>query len=120
LVKGARANGRGFLAGLTLGLLLAVCAAVVLALIFPPDRLFPPRMDPGADASPAAPAAPARTRPLESDRPDSLLPPPALSPLVPDIPPFAPVPAELPRSSPPQAPEVFDGGEAGSPSLFPQ
>jgi len=119
LATGAGAKGRGFLAGLILGLLLAAGVALALAFLFPPARFFPPRIEPGADATPTAPVAPADASSTVSGRFGSLLPPPALSPLVPNTR-TAPMPATLPDLAPPAAPDVFDGGEAGSPSLFPQ
>ena len=117
LATGARAKGRGFLAGLVLGLALAACVASVLAFVFPPARFFAPRIDPGADLTPPAPTAPAAA-PAPA-RSGGLLPPPALTPLVPGTS-AAELPADLPDLAPPVAPDVFDGGDAGSPSLFPQ
>jgi hypothetical protein len=119
LATRARGNGRGFFTGLILGLLVAACVAVALAFLFPPARFFPPRVDPGADVTPSAPAAPSDVTPPASTRAGTLLPPPALTPLVPKTPAGA-MPADLPGLAPPAAPDVFDGGEAGSPSLFPQ
>jgi hypothetical protein len=117
LTTGARAKGRGFLAGLLLGLSVAALVTLVLAFVFPPARFFPPRIEAGADLTPPAPTAPAAA-PAPA-RAGSLLPPPALTPLVPNAPTVA-MPAALPGLAPPAAPDVFDGGEAGSPSLFPQ
>ena len=119
LATGSRRRGRGFFPGLIAGILLAACVAAALAILFPPARFFPPRIEPGADVMPAAPAAPSDAAAAVSARSETLLPPPALTPLV-ATPPPADMPAELPGLAPPSAPDVFDGGEAGSPSLFPQ
>ncbi len=102
----------GFLTGLAVGL--AVCFA--LAAVFPARIYYPPSVEGGIDAAPITP-----------DAPGSLVPPrfgEAGDPSVGGLSGASPVPAARPEVSlsqfpKPAAPDVFEGGDAGSPSLYP-
>lgn len=101
----------GFLTGLAVGL--AVCLA--LAILFPPKIYYPPEVE-GVDRAPTAPGEPgAPAAPDLGDAGDPSV--GGLTRAAPER--AAPPEAALSQFPKPAAPDVFEGGPAGSPSLFP-
>ncbi|WP_424931710.1 hypothetical protein [Amaricoccus macauensis] len=112
------AGHTGFWRGVAAGIAASVVVLLVLAIIFPPTVYEPPSLAPEADQPPdaitspdaaaATPAEPGRVGPLVVEAP---------APLLSEVPP-GDTPPGLEILDLPAAPDVFDGGEAGSPSLF--
>ena len=112
------AGTKGFWRGVAAGIAASIVVLLALAMLFPPTIYAPPSLGPEADQPPAEisspdpsaslPAEPQRTGPLVIEAP---------APLVTGLPPRD-TPPGLEMLNLPAAPDVFDGGEAGSPSLF--
>ncbi len=102
----------GFLTGLAVGL----AACVALAAVFPARIYYPPSVEGGIDTAPTSPDAPGASEPPRFGA--------AGDPSVGGLSAAAPTPAARPEISlsqfpRPAAPDVFEGGDAGSPSLYP-
>jgi hypothetical protein len=99
------------------GLLLAAAAAIGLTIAYPPTVFERPALTPGIELAPSAPEQPADVAvPQVQARDDWLLVPRAGAPLIAGKP-QAETPPGLEGIAPVPAPDVFDGGAAGSPSL---
>jgi hypothetical protein len=111
-------SGRGgFWRGVAVGVAISVAIAAGLTLVFPPVTYAPPNLAPSALVPPDAPAHPA-TAPAAPPPPKYVgLLVPAPAPLLAELP-ATDLPPGLAALARPPAPDVFDGGAAGSPSLF--
>jgi hypothetical protein len=108
----------GFWRGLAVGVVLCLLAFGALVVLYPPTVYPPPSLAPEAALPPAdiglpgdvtlPPAAPLRARPLLVEAP---------APLISTLP-QRDTPPGFDALRLPAAPDVFDGGPAGSPSLF--
>ena len=117
LTRVARRRTKGYWRGVATGLLLAAAAAIGLTIAFPPTIFMQPVLTPGIEVAPAAPEAPAgEAVPALEARDDWLLVPRADAPLISGRP-QAETPPGLQGLAPVAAPDFFDGGAAGSPSL---
>lgn len=112
------AGSTGFWRGVATGAALCAALFVAAAILFPPLVYAPPVLEPETSVAPdeigtpaegaRAPAAPPRAGPLVFEAP---------SPIISALPPRDTPPGlEILRL--PAAPDIFDGGAAGSPSLF--
>lgn len=112
-----RRAGGGFWQGAVAGAVVSAVIAAGLIYAFPPLKTLPPEIPPGSVEPPAVLTSPAPVagRPAPAAVQGLLVEAPA--PLV-TTGPARDVPPGLDALLRPPAPDVFDGGAAGSPSLF--
>jgi hypothetical protein len=114
-----RESGKtGFWRGVAAGMAVCLLIFAILVMLFPPAVYAPPSLAPGAALPPDEIGVPDRTAlpPAAPPRAGSLLveaPAPLLTSL-----PARDTPPGLETMRLPAAPDIFDGGPAGSPSLF--
>jgi hypothetical protein len=115
----ARAARRGFWTGLIAGILLCGALALAMAIAFPPFVFQPPQLPPEAGTPPGGPPPPAAAGAgVAAPEPAASVPPPGKpGPLVATGREPGPLPG-IENLAPTPAPDVFEGGAAGSPSLY--
>jgi hypothetical protein len=115
----SRAAKRGFWTGLITGILLCGALALAIAIAFPPFVFEPPRVPAEADTPPGGPQVPGIAG-AEAAAPEpaaTVAAPTAPGPLIASGREPGPLPG-LEDIVPTPAPDVFEGGAAGSPSLY--